>query len=126
MSLPRFRRFTLVTQSDPIEADGLHYLEVDVFEDDRLVGRLDLDESWFKTLNVSIRRDWSDSNALLTTFPSDWLESLDFEKPPNISTTELVDAIDELLLEGSVVLHDANKILETKITITFDIKISKN
>lgn len=83
MSLPRFRRFTLVTQSDPIEADGLHYLEVDVFEDDRLVGRLDLDESWFKTLNVSIRRDWSDSNALLTTFPSDWLESLDFEKPPD-------------------------------------------
>ena len=40
-----------------------------------------MDESWFKTLNVSIRRDWSDSNALLTTFPATPTHAAEGPKP---------------------------------------------
>lgn len=80
---PIFRSFEVCPGTS--ESGELQYLPVSVYENKVHVAELELDQSWFSAIGERLEDDWTQSDKLLNTFPTGWLESLDDAKDPNVS-----------------------------------------
>lgn len=73
--LPAEKRGFLLVPEGFHAREGCSYITVAVYENGKLIGKLNLDESWFRSSGLKINSKWT-SESLLKTCPNRFLDSV--------------------------------------------------